>query len=33
MYRGEKRCIVLGGSLSDRDHLEDLNIDHRIFKK
>jgi len=33
MYRGEKRCTVLGGSLSDRDQLEDLNTDHRIVLK
>jgi hypothetical protein len=33
MYRGEKRCTVLGGRQSERDHLGDLNIDHRIVLK
>jgi len=33
MYRGGKRCTVLGGSLCDRDHLEDPNIDHSIVLK
>jgi hypothetical protein len=33
MYSRQKRCTVLGGSLNDRDHLEDLNIEHRIVLK
>jgi len=31
---GERRSAqFLGGSLSDRDHLDDLNIDHGIVLK